>query len=178
MRKEDSDSETKHVNDYYTKRNPYLSRMLEMEERTTREAEENAKNELKPKLMKVKILIKMRINKDFILILNKISYNVKVIFNLIRKRVEKMIYILATSDDLLISQTILIIVLLCLAIVFCCYGIIAARKVAIAAKKFDYFVEDLTYKSEMLNSTVDTVVKVSNYIDVLKLLRNGMLKHE
>lgn len=87
-----------------------------------------------------------------------------------------MIYILATSDDLLISQTILIIVLLCLAIVFCCYGIIAARKVAIAAKKFDYFVEDLTYKSEMLNSTVDTVVKVSNYIDVFETFAKRNVK--
>ncbi|WP_425379816.1 hypothetical protein [Spiroplasma endosymbiont of Stenodema calcarata] len=87
-----------------------------------------------------------------------------------------MIYILATSNDLLISQTILIIILLCLAIVFCCYGIIAARKVAIAAKKFDYFVEDLTYKSEMLNSTVDTVVKVSNYIDVFEAFAKRNVK--
>ncbi|GAA6238890.1 MAG: hypothetical protein SPLM_10070 [Spiroplasma phoeniceum] len=88
-----------------------------------------------------------------------------------------MIYMLATNDNLLISQTILIIVLLCLAIVFCCYGIIiAARKVAIAAKKFDYFVEDLTYKSEMLNSTVDTVVKVSNYIDVFEAFAKRNVK--
>ncbi|AGM25439.1 hypothetical protein [Spiroplasma chrysopicola] len=82
----------------------------------------------------------------------------------------------ASEGDLLISQTILIIILLCLAIVFCFYGIIAARKVAIAAKKFDYFVEDLTYKSEMLNSTVDTVVKISNYIDIFEAFTKRNVK--
>lgn len=50
LRKEDSDSETKHVNDYYTKRNPYLSRMLEMEERTAREAEEKRKERIKTQI--------------------------------------------------------------------------------------------------------------------------------
>ncbi|AHF58209.1 MULTISPECIES: hypothetical protein [Spiroplasma] len=86
------------------------------------------------------------------------------------------LYLLASDNNLLISETILIIILLCLAIIFCSYGIIAARKVAIAAKKFDYFIEDLTYKSEMLNSTVDTVVKISNYVDVFEAFTKRNVK--
>ncbi|WP_425377844.1 hypothetical protein [Spiroplasma endosymbiont of Polydrusus pterygomalis] len=43
-------------------------------------------------------------------------------------------------------------------------------------KKFDYFVEDLTYKSEMLNSNVDTVVKVSNYVDVFEAFAKRNVK--
>ncbi|WHQ37275.1 hypothetical protein [Spiroplasma sp. SV19] len=50
LRKENSNSETKHVNDYYTNRNPYLSRMLEMEERTARAAEEKRKERIKAQI--------------------------------------------------------------------------------------------------------------------------------
>ncbi|WP_374695918.1 hypothetical protein [Spiroplasma endosymbiont of Polydrusus formosus] len=44
---------------------------------------------------------------------------------------------LAINDNLLISQTIFIIILICLAIIFCYYVIIADRKVDISAKKFE-----------------------------------------
>ncbi|WP_253301335.1 hypothetical protein [Spiroplasma endosymbiont of Phyllotreta cruciferae] len=58
LRKDDSNSETKHVNDYYTKRNPYLSRMLELEERTAREAEEKRKERVKAQINESKNLDK------------------------------------------------------------------------------------------------------------------------
>ncbi|AUM62943.1 hypothetical protein [Spiroplasma monobiae] len=64
------------------------------------------------------------------------------------------------------TQTVMIIVLLALAIILTLYTIITLRKVGIAAKKVDYFFEDLTYKSEMLNATVDTVARVTNYMDI------------
>ncbi|AUB31985.1 hypothetical protein [Spiroplasma floricola] len=64
------------------------------------------------------------------------------------------------------TQTVMIIILLVLAIILSLYTIITLRKVGIAAKKVDYFFEDLTYKSEMLNATVDTVARVTNYIDI------------
>lgn len=64
------------------------------------------------------------------------------------------------------TTTILIVILLVLAILFVLYAIITMRKVGIAAKKVDYFFEDLTYKSEMLNATVDTVARITNYMDI------------
>ncbi|WP_038648135.1 hypothetical protein [Spiroplasma culicicola] len=73
---------------------------------------------------------------------------------------------LLASDGLQTTQTVLIIILLVLAILLTLYSIITLRKVGVAAKKVDYFFEDLTYKSEMLNATVDTVARVSNYIDI------------
>lgn len=72
--------------------------------------------------------------------------------------------ILATGVET--TTTVLIIVLLALAILLVLYAIITLRKVGIAAKKVDYFFEDLTYKSEMLNATVDTVARVTNYLDI------------
>ncbi|AOG60757.1 hypothetical protein SHELI_v1c08080 [Spiroplasma helicoides] len=74
--------------------------------------------------------------------------------------------LLAETESLDRTQTILIIVLVVLAIILVLYTIITLRKVGIAAKKVDYYFEDLTYKSEMLNATVDTVARVSNYIDI------------
>ncbi|WP_338984814.1 hypothetical protein [Spiroplasma endosymbiont of Diplazon laetatorius] len=64
------------------------------------------------------------------------------------------------------TQTVMIIILLALAIILTLYTIMTLRKVGIAAKKVDYFFEDLTYKSEMLNATVDTVARVTNYVDI------------
>ncbi|MDR0825786.1 MAG: hypothetical protein LBM72_00800 [Mycoplasmataceae bacterium] len=67
--------------------------------------------------------------------------------------------------------TVLIIVgcvVLLLALFAIVYMIVAYRKIGIVAKKLDYLVEDLTYKSEMLTPTVEALVKVSNYIDLLE----------
>ncbi|QHX36957.1 hypothetical protein [Spiroplasma sp. BIUS-1] len=71
-----------------------------------------------------------------------------------------------TSTPVGTTQTVMIIILLALAIILTLYTIITLRKVGIAAKKVDYFFEDLTYKSEMLNATVDTVARVTNYMDI------------
>lgn len=62
---------------------------------------------------------------------------------------------------------ILISVLVCVAIVVCIYLIITYRKIHIVAKKLDYLVEDITYKSEQLTSVVDSLVKIGEFIDVI-----------
>ncbi|WP_425379817.1 hypothetical protein [Spiroplasma endosymbiont of Stenodema calcarata] len=51
---EDSHPELKHVKEYYTKRNPYLSRMLELEERTAKEAEEKRKERINAQINEIK----------------------------------------------------------------------------------------------------------------------------
>ncbi|MBQ0045322.1 MAG: hypothetical protein KBS35_00315 [Mycoplasma sp.] len=62
---------------------------------------------------------------------------------------------------------VLVTILVCVAIVLCVYLIITFRKIHIVAKKLDYLVEDLTYKSEQLTPVVDSIVKISNFIDIL-----------
>ncbi|QGS52310.1 hypothetical protein [Spiroplasma tabanidicola] len=80
------------------------------------------------------------------------------------------------TDALSATQTGLIIVLMVLAIILVLYTIITLRKVGIAAKKVDYFFEDLTYKSEILNATVDTIARVSNYVDIFDALAKRNVK--
>lgn len=58
-------------------------------------------------------------------------------------------------------------ILVCIAILTSIYMIFAFRKFHIVCKKVDYLVEDLTYKIELLSPTVDSIVKVSNLIDIL-----------
>ena len=58
-------------------------------------------------------------------------------------------------------------ILVCVAILLSIYMIFAFRKFHIVCKKIDYLVEDLTYKIELLSPTVDSIVKVSNLIDIL-----------
>lgn len=43
-------------------------------------------------------------------------------------------------------------------------------------KKTDYLIEDLTYKSEMLNSTVETVSKLANYVDMFEVVARKNIK--
>ncbi|GHU31152.1 hypothetical protein FACS1894166_02090 [Bacilli bacterium] len=77
----------------------------------------------------------------------------------------------ASSNVDKVGVTVLIVVgcvVLALALFAVLYMIIAYRKIGIVAKKLDYLVEDLTYKSEMLTPTVEALVKVSNYIDLLE----------
>ncbi|WP_339020641.1 hypothetical protein [Spiroplasma endosymbiont of Atherix ibis] len=76
------------------------------------------------------------------------------------------LWLIYASTNVETTQTVMIIILLVLAIILSLYTIITLRKVGIAAKKVDYFFEDLTYKSEMLNATFDTVARVTNYIDI------------
>jgi predicted PurR-regulated permease PerM len=73
------------------------------------------------------------------------------------------------------GQTVLIIVgciALFVLLFTLVYMIIAFRKIGIVAKKLDYLVEDLTYKSEMLTPTVEALTKVSNYIDLFESIIN------
>lgn len=76
---------------------------------------------------------------------------------------------------------ILTIVLVCIAIVLCVYLIITFRKLHIVTKKIDYLVEDLTYKSEQLTPVVDSIVKISDFIDifdsVLKEKSQNLIKY-
>ncbi|MCQ3908528.1 MAG: hypothetical protein MJ200_03095 [Mycoplasmoidaceae bacterium] len=62
---------------------------------------------------------------------------------------------------------VLVIILVVVAIILGIYLIITFRKIHIVAKKIDYLVEDLTYKSEQLTPVVDSIVKVSDFIDIL-----------
>lgn len=62
---------------------------------------------------------------------------------------------------------VLTIILVVIAIILAVYLIITFRKIHIVAKKLDYLVEDLTYKSEQLTPVVDSVVKISDFIDIL-----------
>ncbi|WP_338969603.1 hypothetical protein [Spiroplasma endosymbiont of Labia minor] len=75
-----------------------------------------------------------------------------------------------------IATTILIIILLVLAIIFVLYAILVLRRIRAAAKKVDYFFEDMTYKSEMLNATVSTVAHISNYIDIFDAFAKRNIK--
>lgn len=59
--------------------------------------------------------------------------------------------------------TILIVVLIILAL----YMIVAFRRMAITAKKMDYLTEDFSYKLEKLSPSLDSLIKLSNYIDIL-----------
>lgn len=76
---------------------------------------------------------------------------------------------------------VLVTILVCVAIILCVYLIITFRKIHIVAKKLDYLVEDLTYKSEQLTPVVDSIVKISNFIDILdsilKQKSQNLIKH-
>ncbi|CAM9137701.1 hypothetical protein MYMA111404_03265 [Mycoplasma marinum] len=63
-----------------------------------------------------------------------------------------------------------------LLIVAIFYAITAFRRMAITYKKIDYLVEDITYKSETLNSTVETISKVSNYLDIFEVVAQKNVK--
>ncbi len=65
-------------------------------------------------------------------------------------------------------RDITLIVLPFLGVVVLFYLILLFRQLTITSKKVDYLVEDITYKSEMMNSTIETVVKVSNYVDAFE----------
>lgn len=62
---------------------------------------------------------------------------------------------------------VLVTILVCIAIVLCVYLIITFRKIHVVAKKIDYLVEDLTYKSEQLTPVVDSIVKISDFIEII-----------
>ncbi|MCK5807269.1 MAG: hypothetical protein KAG91_02655 [Mycoplasmataceae bacterium] len=63
-----------------------------------------------------------------------------------------------------------------LSIIAMLYLIASSRRKVIFFKKADYLIEDITYKSEMLNPTVETIAKVSNYIDVFDTIARKNMK--
>lgn len=63
-------------------------------------------------------------------------------------------------------------ILACFSIIACIYKIFAYRRISIVAKKADYLIEDLIYKSEYITPSIEAVVKLSSYVD----LANDVLK--
>ncbi len=64
----------------------------------------------------------------------------------------------------------LIIILTIMALLIsllCVYGAIVLRRFLIVMKKVDYLVEDVTYKSETISPILDSLLKVSSYVDVM-----------
>lgn len=67
---------------------------------------------------------------------------------------------------------ILIGILVSFAIIACIYKIFTYRRMSIVAKKADYLIEDLIYKSEYITPSIEAIVKLSSYVD----LANDVLK--
>lgn len=63
---------------------------------------------------------------------------------------------------------ILLAVMACVIIVLCLYGLILFRRFYIVMKKIDYLVEDITYKSETLSPMIDSLLKLSTYVEVME----------
>jgi predicted PurR-regulated permease PerM len=78
----------------------------------------------------------------------------------------------STNDSALTVIIIVGCILVCLALFAVFYMIVAYRRISIVARKVDYLVEDLTYKTEMLTPTIEALVKLSNYIDLLESFVN------
>lgn len=74
------------------------------------------------------------------------------------------------------TLTIVAIIAVSFSIIAIFYIIAAFRRRAITMKKVDYLIEDLTNKSETLTSTVDTIAKVSNYIDAFEVISRKNIK--
>jgi len=68
------------------------------------------------------------------------------------------------SNGTLLALIIIGVVLLLLLSLAAIYLIASLRRRNVVLKKVDYLVEDITYKSESLNVTVETINKISNYI--------------
>lgn len=61
---------------------------------------------------------------------------------------------------------ILIGVLVGFAIIACIYKIFTYRRMSIVAKKADYLIEDLIYKSEYVTPSIEALVKLTSYADI------------
>ena len=79
-------------------------------------------------------------------------------------------------DNLQTTLVVISIIAVSLSIIAILYITLAFRRRAITMKKIDYLVEDITYKSEMLNSTVETISKISNYVDAFELVARKNMK--
>jgi len=67
-----------------------------------------------------------------------------------------------------ITLIVLGCIALTLAIFALCYMIIYFRKAGIVAKKIDYLVEDWTFKSEQISSTIEAINKIAAYVDLIE----------
>ncbi len=78
----------------------------------------------------------------------------------------------------ILNTAILIVGLIALSLTIpaLIYIISTFRRRTIAMKKLDYLIEDVTYKSEMLNSTVETVAKIANYVDAFEVITRKNVK--
>jgi len=80
------------------------------------------------------------------------------------------------TETTIIVLSILGAIGLFLLIIFIFYLILTSRRANIVLKKVDYLVEDLTFKSEMLNSSVELVSKISDYLNGGDALLKGNFK--
>ncbi len=85
-------------------------------------------------------------------------------------------YLNENSGDLKQVTSIAIIILIFVVILLFLYLFTIFRKVKIILSKVNYLVEDITYKSEMMNSTVETIVKISNYVDTFEAISKKNVK--
>ncbi len=75
----------------------------------------------------------------------------------------------------LLALLIILIIIGLILIVVALYGVAAMRRRTVVLKKVDYLIEDITYKSESLNVTVETLNKISNYaLSMDALSKNGL----
>lgn len=79
-------------------------------------------------------------------------------------------------DSLIIIILIIGIIVLVLLGIATLYLISTLRRRNIVLKKADYLIEDITYKSESLNVTVETINKLSNYALSLDTVSQNGLK--
>lgn len=79
-------------------------------------------------------------------------------------------------NGLTTTLVIMGIIALAIAIVTLVYVALSARRKSITMKKVDYLVEDITFKSESLTSTVETVAKIANYIDAFETVARKNVK--
>lgn len=80
------------------------------------------------------------------------------------------------NNSLITALLIVGLIAVILSSIALLYTIVAVRRRGIMIKKLDYLIEDITYKSEMLNSTVETVSKVANYIDIFEVVARKNMK--
>ena len=71
-----------------------------------------------------------------------------------------------------ISEGILILIaVICVLGIFALvYFIAVMRRMLIVSKKVDYLIEDFTYKAEMLNPAIETISRLSGYVDAFEIV--------
>lgn len=82
----------------------------------------------------------------------------------------------SSSTTSTISLPTYLIVLICIlvatAIIACVYKIFAYRRATIAAKKIDYLVEDLIYKSEFIMPSIEVIKNLTSYSNWTEFIKN------